>query len=88
MSINTISGLTNGYNSSYDVIYYFPDFNPASNTVSILNSWYDNNKGVVLGGDAGGLFTSSNSIMNLISSKITFINYTTTVSSGISTSYS
>jgi hypothetical protein len=41
ISINTISGLKNGYNSLYDVIYYWPDFAAASDLKTILDNWYN-----------------------------------------------
>ena len=54
-SINSTSGLTTGsggYDNNYDSITYWNYDTPYADTSSILNTWYNNNKGVCLMSEA------------------------------------
>jgi len=71
-SLNTV--IPTGYDSSYDALFYFNDWAPSGDIISILDNWYNNNKGVVLAAYATGLYSNGTAYSNVITKHIATYN--------------
>ena len=70
ISVGLTTG-SGGYDSNYDCILYWDNNNPASDTVSVLNTWYNSGKGVIL-----STFADTNAIATFSGLSKVITNYT------------